>query len=107
MKECGTAYWSKYEVKVALHHAQIIVQEAEKLKESIMEKHLAEEKAKKAYDDTDSESDSEPKIAEPKEIATPNAKAAVSRATPAKLPQQSNALNSPPVKKQQGKKPRK
>ena len=105
MKECMTAPWSKHEVKVALHHAQIIVQEAEKLKDSVMEKHLAEEEAKDACDDTDSESDSEPDIAEPKEFATPSAKTAVSRATPAKVPQQSKAVNSPPVKKQQGKKP--
>ena len=103
MKECNTAPWTKYEVKVALHHARIIVQEAEQLQDNVMAKQLAEEEAKDACDDSDSGEESAP----PTEIATPNAKAAVSRATPAKLPQQSNALNSPPVKKQQGKKPRK
>ena len=51
MKECGTAYWSKYEVKVALHHARKIVNHAEKITCRVEEKQLAAEAAKNVFDD--------------------------------------------------------
>ena len=61
LKECETGFWSKYEVKVALHHARIIVKQAEKDAENMcsrfMEMHLAEDKAANEVDDSVSEND--------------------------------------------------
>jgi len=51
LKGCLTAFWSKYEVKVALHHARNIVKHAEKIGCRVEEKQLAEKEATNVFDD--------------------------------------------------------